>query len=112
MRVMAIPRLDPAGTGIHLIWTWPDVLPLSEGGYDIQRLTGHEQRSVERCETIDARIIGILRARAEYPAPLGPLRLKSNVRFRPVTDSSLVVGGGPELLLRGQLQSTVRRALT
>jgi hypothetical protein len=90
MRAMAIPRLDPAGKGIHLLWTWPDVLPLSEGGYNIQRIGSREQRSPQRCESIDARIIQILRARSEYAAPLGPLRLRPGAKFVPITDPSFV----------------------
>lgn len=113
MRAIAIPRLDAAGLGIHLAWSWPDILPLSEGGYDIQRLTGHEQRPVEHCETIDQHIIEILRAHGEYPAPLGPLRLKSNVAFSPMTDPSLSlnVGQAPIASVTA-LQSSVRRAIT
>jgi hypothetical protein len=105
MRAMAIPRLDPAGRGIHLVWNWPEVLPLSEGGYSIQRLGSRERREAERCETIDARIIGILRVRGEYPAPLGQLRLRSDLKFVPIMDPSLVATG-PALATAGGAPST------
>ena len=45
MQAIGVPRTDPGAEGIHLLWTWPDVLPLSIDGYDIQRLSGTEDRS-------------------------------------------------------------------
>ncbi len=90
MQAMAIPRFEPGAAGIHLIWMWPDVLPLSEDGYDVQRRGLLKQSERERCETIDRRIIEILLARGEYPAPLGPLRLRRGVRFAPITDPTLL----------------------
>jgi hypothetical protein len=31
--------VDLGAEGIDLIWTWPDVLPVSVNGWDIQRLS-------------------------------------------------------------------------
>ena len=84
MQAFAIPRLDAGAEGIHLVWAWSSVLPLSVDGYDVQRLSGGEQRWAARCETIDAALIALLRTRAEYPAPLGPLRLRGGAKFAPL----------------------------
>ncbi|MEA2665885.1 MAG: hypothetical protein QOI11_2829, partial [Candidatus Eremiobacteraeota bacterium] len=89
MQAFAIPRLDAGAEGIHLVWAWSPVLPISIDGYDVQRLSGGEQRWVSRCETIDGPLIALLRTRAEYPAPLGPLRMRSGARFKPLDDARL-----------------------
>src|SRR6266566_2049471 len=89
MQAFGVPRVDAGAEGIHLVWTWPHVLPLSEGGYDIQRLGGEDERWEPHCETIDPAIIAYLRARREYPAPLGPLRLRTGARFATITDAQL-----------------------
>jgi len=83
MQSFAIPRTDPSGEGIHLLWTWPDVLPLSVGGYDIQRLDGGEDKWESRCEQIGRELIDYLARRGEYAAPLGPLRMTTGVRIQP-----------------------------
>lgn len=93
MQAFGIPRFDAGAQGIHLVWSWPDVLPLSEHGYDIQRLGASDQRMQERCETIDGPIIKALLAHGEYPAPLGPLRLRTAVKFVPINDPKLVTAG-------------------
>lgn len=90
MRAFGVPRLDAGAEGIHLLWTWPDVLPLSIDGYDIQRLDGEKQRWKQRCEDIDRALIAYLRARSEYPAPLGPLRMRTGVKFEPIADPALL----------------------
>ena len=90
MQAFGVPRLDAGAEGIHLVWTWPDVLPVSQGGYDIQRLGSKDQRWQRRCETIDPAIVGYLLARGEYPASLGPLRLRPGASFGPITDSDLL----------------------
>jgi hypothetical protein len=84
-----VPRLDPGAEGIHLLWTWPDVLPLSINGYDIQRIDTKQQPWVLRCEDIDEGLIAYLRMRREYPAPLGPVRMRTGVQFDPITDPAL-----------------------
>ena len=89
MQAFAIPRLDPGAEGIHLVWSWPDDLPISVHGYDVQRIDGRDQRWAERCETITRPIIDFLRAHAEVPAALGPLRLREGAGFNPLTDESL-----------------------
>lgn len=94
IQAVAIPRFEPGAQGIHLIWTWPDVLPLSEQGYDIQRRDFFEKRSPERCETIDRHIMDILKARAEYPALLGQLRMLRGASFKPIMDATLLPSGG------------------
>jgi hypothetical protein len=83
VHAIGIPRLDPGAEGIYLVWTWPDLLPLSENGYDVQRRESLDQRD-QRCETIDQPMIVALDARGEVAAPLGPLRLRREVRFRPL----------------------------
>jgi hypothetical protein len=93
MQIFGIPRLDPGAEGIHLVWTWPDTLPISEKGFDIQRLEGKEQRWRSQCEDIDSRLIAYLRGHNVYPAPLGPLRMQTGVRFTTITDSSLLAPG-------------------
>ena len=90
MQAFGVPRLDAGAEGIHLVWTWPDVLPVSQGGYDIQRLGSKDQRWQRRCQTIDPAIVGYLLARGEYPAFLGPLRLRPGASFGPITDSDLL----------------------
>lgn len=92
MQAFAIPRLDAGAEGIHLVWAWSPVLPLSVDGYDVQRLSGGEQRWASRCETIDPPLIALLRTRNEYPAPLGPLRLRGGARFKPLDDARLHAG--------------------
>jgi hypothetical protein len=94
MQAFGVPRLDAGAEGIHLVWSWPDVLPLSIGGYDIQRIGAREQRWVERCEDIDRRIIAYLRGHGEYPAPLGPLRMRTGVQFKPIIDPKLYSPSG------------------
>lgn len=97
MQFFAIPRFDPGFEGIHLVWSWPQTLPISIDGYDIQRLTAKDQRWTSRCEQIDRFIINYLRRNAEYPAPLGPLRLREDAKFSagswrsgsPITDATL-----------------------
>jgi hypothetical protein len=89
MQFFAIPRLDSGYEGIHLVWSWPDTLPISIDGYDIQRLANKEQRWASHCEQIDRPIIDYLRRNAEYPAPLGPLRLRQDAKFSPITDATL-----------------------
>ena len=93
MQAFGVPRLDPGYEGIHLVWSWPDVLPLSEHGYDIQRLDLSEERIPERCETIDTPVIAALRKFSEYPALLGPLRLRTGAKLVPINDPKLVAGG-------------------
>lgn len=90
MQIFGIPRLDHGAEGIHLLWTWPDTLPISQGGYDIQRLGSKDQRWVSQCEDIDRPLIDYLRVRNEYPAPLGPLRLRTGAGFTPINDTSLL----------------------
>jgi hypothetical protein len=90
VRAFGVPRLDAGARGIHLLWTWPDVLPLSIGGYDIQRLEGKKERWKQRCEDIDRALIAYLRQRSEYPAPLGPLRMRAAVEFNPISDPTLL----------------------
>jgi hypothetical protein len=89
MQAFAIPRVDAGAEGIHLVWAWSPVLPISIDGYDVQRLGGGEERWIPRCETIDSALIAFLRARAEYPAPLGPLRMRGGARFAPLDDARL-----------------------
>lgn len=70
-------------------------MPLSEGGYDIQRLEGSdEKRWTSRCEVIDRGLIDLLAIRPEYPALLGPLRMRTDVEFGSIADSSLNSPGG------------------
>jgi hypothetical protein len=90
MQIFGIPRLDPGAEGIHLVWTGPDTLPISQNGYDIQRLDNKEQRWSSKCEDIDRRLIDYLRIHNEYPAPLGPLRMRSGAGFAPIVDASLL----------------------
>jgi hypothetical protein len=91
MQAFGIPRTDPGAEGIHLLWTWPDVLPLSVDGYDIQRLEVGEDRWVARCEEIDRQLIDYLAQRGEYAAPLGPLRMKTGVSMQPGGPGDLIV---------------------
>ncbi|HEX3532051.1 MAG TPA: hypothetical protein VH988_33750 [Thermoanaerobaculia bacterium] len=86
MLAFGMPRLDPGAEGIHLLWAPPDLLPLSEGGYDIQRREVSNQRQ-PRCETIEQPILDTLVARGEYPALLGPLRFRRGVTLAPVISS-------------------------
>ena len=89
MQAFGIPRLDAGAQGIHLVWSWPDVLPLSEHGYDVQRIELAEERMTARCETIDGPIIDVLNVSSEYPAPLGPLRRLRPRAFPPIDDPTL-----------------------
>jgi hypothetical protein len=93
MQAFAVPRLDPGAQGIHLVWSWPDVLPVSMDGYDVQRISNRDQRWSERCESIDGATIGLLRSRGEIPAPLGPLRLRTGAKFTPLGTSALGAAG-------------------
>ena len=88
MNAFGIPRFDPGATGIHLLWTWPDVLPLSVRGYDIQRLPYKRSDRPNSCETITQPIIDLLEVFGEYPAPLGPLRLRTDARFAPLSHAA------------------------
>ncbi|HEX8109835.1 MAG TPA: hypothetical protein VF516_19025, partial [Kofleriaceae bacterium] len=81
--------MDAGAEGIHLVWSWPDTLPLSEGGFDIQRLGSTDQRWESLCEDIGASQIAYLRQWHTYPAPLGPLRLRTGARFAPIGDPRL-----------------------
>ena len=84
MNAHGIPRFDAGAEGIHLLWTWPDVLPLSAHGYEIQRLEYRRLDSTSTCETITAPIIDVLERIGEYPAPLGLLRLQIGSKFVPI----------------------------
>ncbi|MGA7636214.1 MAG: hypothetical protein WCB00_04755, partial [Candidatus Acidiferrales bacterium] len=94
MKAFGIPRFDPDAKGIHLLWTWPDVLPISTHGYDIQRLAYRQKDWRQQCETITRVMIDLLLLLGEIPAPLGPLRLQTGATFSRVWDPSL---GGPTL---------------
>jgi hypothetical protein len=94
MQAYGVPRLDAGAEGIHLVWTWPDVLPLSIGGYDIQRIDARELRWEAQCEDIDRWLIGYLRVRREYPAPLGPLRLQSGITWKSIDGTELLSPSG------------------
>ncbi|MGA7190493.1 MAG: hypothetical protein WBY66_18515, partial [Candidatus Acidiferrales bacterium] len=94
MIAFGIPRFDPDAKGIHLLWTWPDVLPISTHGYDIQRLAYRQKDWRQQCETITRVMIDLLLLLGEIPAPLGPLRLQTGATFSRVWDPSL---GGPTL---------------
>jgi hypothetical protein len=89
MKAFGIPRFDSGAAGIHLLWTWPDVLPLSTHGYDIQRLEYSQKDWRWTCETISRQMFDLLRILAEIPAPLGPLRLQTGVTFTRAWDDSL-----------------------
>jgi hypothetical protein len=101
LQAAGVPRTDPGAEGIHLLWTWPDVLPVSIGGYDIQRLPmGEEQLTVE-CEDIDRQVIDALQQRGEYAAPLGPLTLRKG-SFQAIADPSLYPPGGTAVLTEAE----------
>jgi hypothetical protein len=89
MRAIAVPRFEAGAEGIHLAWTWPDLLPLSLKGYDIQRRAGGEDRREIQCETIDRSTLEILITRAEYPALLGPLLFRRGAQLKPIDDPLL-----------------------
>lgn len=89
LNIFGIPRFNPRAEGIHLLWTPPDILPLSEAGYDIQRREAFRTELARSCETIDTAIIRYLQVNAEYPARLGPLRLVQNPHFESIVDPSL-----------------------
>jgi hypothetical protein len=91
VNAFGIPRFDQGASGIHLLWSWPDVLPLSVHGYDIQRLPYQRSDRRSTCETITLPIIDILERVGEYPAPLGPLRLRTDVQFVPLWDPAFGV---------------------
>jgi hypothetical protein len=97
MQAFGIPRLDPGAEGIHLVWSWPDVLPLSVSGYDIQRLEDRKQEWVARCETIDIGAIDLLRRRGEIPELLGPLRLRTGAKFK--SFAAAIAGSAPTAML-------------
>jgi hypothetical protein len=60
MQFFGIPRLDANAEGIHLVWSWPNTLPLSAGGWDIQRLNDdNEKLWRSTCETIGAAVINV-----------------------------------------------------
>jgi hypothetical protein len=86
MNAYGIPRFDAGAEGIHLLWTWPDVLPLSAHGYDIQRLEYRRLDTKGTCETITPPIVNVLERIGEYPAPLGLLRLQNGSTFVPMWD--------------------------
>jgi hypothetical protein len=89
MQFFGIPRLDANAEGIHLVWSWPDTLPLSAGGWDIQRLNDdNEKLWRSTCETIGTAVINQLVSGREYPALLGPLRLQSNAAFAAIAPPS------------------------
>ncbi len=89
MRVFGIPRFDTEATGIHLLWTWPEVLPISAHGYDIQRLEYDQKDWRWTCELISREMFDLLQLLNELPAALGPLRLQPDVTFRRAWDPSL-----------------------
>jgi hypothetical protein len=90
VNAFGIPRIDAGAQGIHLLWSWPDVLPVSTGGYDIQRLPYKRAESRTQCETITLPVIERLEQAGEYPAPLGPLRLRTDVQFSPLPNGAYV----------------------
>ena len=85
MQAFAIPRTDPGAEGIEVLWTWPDILPLSTQGYDVLRLDGREIPWQQTCETIGPPEITSLRARFEIAAPLGALRLRRDSKLAPIS---------------------------
>ena len=109
MKAFGIPRFDSGAAGIHLLWTWPDVLPLSTHGYDIQRLEYSQKDWRWTCETISREMFDLLRILAEIPALLGPLRLQTGVTFTRAWDDSVgapTVGfWGPSVYSAGSYKS-------
>ena len=95
IHAFAIPRLDPGFEGIHLVWSWPDNLPLSKDGYDVQRLEWRRGEHERRCETIDRATLSALKIQGEVPALLGPLRLKTGVRLTPLLSRLPAAGRAP-----------------
>ncbi len=89
MHVFGIPRFDAGAAGIHLLWTWPDVLPISTPGYDVQRLEYSQKDWRWTCELISREMVDLLQLVNELPAPLGPLRLETGVTFHRVWDATL-----------------------
>src|SRR5262245_38307752 len=90
MYALAIPRFDAGAEGIHIIWAWPSIVPISIKGYDIQRISGTKERSwTSQCETIDSSTITLLRSHSEKSMPLGLLRLRSGAQFIPIDDPML-----------------------
>ena len=94
MQVFAIPRLDASGSALHVLWSWPDGLPLSIKGYDLLRLEASEGRPEIKCEVIDQPRISLLRTQREIQAELGRLRLRQGCSLRPLyAGVGLPVGG-------------------
>ncbi|HEY5340688.1 MAG TPA: hypothetical protein VIK27_06655, partial [Candidatus Aquilonibacter sp.] len=110
MNAFGIPRFDQGATGIHLLWSWPDVLPLSVHGYDIQRLPYQRSDRRSECETITLPIIDLLERIGEYPAPLGPLRLRNDVQFVPLWDPAFG-DAGPATAKVAPFMATQQRAV-
>lgn len=86
-----------------MVWTWPDALPLSIDGYDIQRLPVGEERIVGEYEDIDRVLIEYLSVRGEYAAPLGPLLMRTG-GFAPIGDPSLYRPGGPAVVSEAEAE--------
>lgn len=60
VRVVAVPRLDPEGLGIHVAWSGPDLLPLATGGYVVQRRVFQREKASRTCVAFDAQQLDAL----------------------------------------------------
>src|ERR1044072_4932470 len=72
LRCTGVPRFDPGAEGIHLAWSGPTGLTISERGYDIQRrrAVGFEPPN---CVGLDEKALRELRDKHEASTRIGRL---------------------------------------
>jgi hypothetical protein len=73
VRAVAIPRLDPEGHGIHLVWSGPDLVPLALNGYEVRRRTFERTKTRRVCVELAGPPLSTLERVGYMPNDLGSI---------------------------------------
>ena len=68
----AIPRLDAGATGIHLVWSGPELTPLAAKGYEIRRRSHLTLKTTRICAVFDAARLATLAGTLWVPETPSP----------------------------------------
>ena len=71
----AIPRLDAGATGIHLVWSGPELTPLAAKGYEIRRRSHLTLKTTRICAVFDAARLAMLAGTRLLADELGLIRM-------------------------------------
>jgi hypothetical protein len=73
VRAIAIPRLDPPGHGVHVVWSGLDLLPLAVDGYEVRRRVFKRGKTSQTCAVFDAQQLSELERFGYLPDTLGTI---------------------------------------